>query len=322
MAFCGDSTELMKKLPDECIDLIVTSPPFALVFKKEYGNPDQSEYVSWFINSFGRELYRILKPTGSLVIDLGGAYQKGMPVRSLTHFELMIALVKEVGFFLAQEFYWYNPAKMPAPAEWVTVRRIRVRDSVNPVWWLSKTPYPKADNKRVLREYSEDMKRLMEKGYRAKERPSGHVITTKWNRNLGGSIPPNVLEITHVDEQNEILQELLTSNFIRLGNNSANDRYLQGCREAGIKPHPARFPVALPGFFINFLTDPDDIVFDPFGGSSATGAAAEALDRWWFTCEIEPSYVDGAKFRFDLPVADGAMVESKGQLKLNLDAHD
>lgn len=119
MAFCGDSTELMKKLPDECIDLIVTSPPFALVFKKEYGNPDQSEYVSWFINSFGRELYRILKPTGSLVIDLGGAYQKGMPVRSLTHFELMIALVKEVGFFLAQEFYWYNPAKMPAPAEWV-----------------------------------------------------------------------------------------------------------------------------------------------------------------------------------------------------------
>jgi hypothetical protein len=142
-----------------------------------------------------------------------------------------LRLVREFGFHLAQEFYWYNPAKLPALAEWVTVRRIRVKDSIECLWWLSKSTKPKADNRKVLVEYSEDMKRLLKRGYRAKERPSGHKITSKF-KECGGSIPGNV---------------------ITMGNNDSNGRYLSRCKEAGMKPHPARFPVQLPEFFIKFL---------------------------------------------------------------------
>lgn len=157
-AYLGNSLELMAGVPDESVDLICTSPPFALVRKKEYGNVDADEYVEWF-KDFATQFYRILKPTGSLVIDIGGSWVKGMPVRSLYHFELVVALCKlkekgGLGFYLAQELYWYNPAKLPTPAEWVTVRRERVKDAVNTVWWLSKSPHPKANNRRVLKPYS------------------------------------------------------------------------------------------------------------------------------------------------------------------------
>src|ERR1700722_13757254 len=178
-AYVGDARLLLRELPDTSVNLVVTSPPFALHFKKEYGNKDQSDYIPWFLE-FAREVKRVLVEDGSFVIDLGGAYERGRPTRSLYHFKLLISLVENLGFFLAQELYWYNPGKMPAPAEWVTVRRIRIKDSVNCLWWLSKTPNPKADNRRILVPYSKDMERLIQKGYRAKERPSGHNITQKW----------------------------------------------------------------------------------------------------------------------------------------------
>jgi len=154
-AFMGDSLALMRKLPSESINLILTSPPYALHFKKEYGNKSQDEYVRWFME-FANEFHRLLKSDGSLVVDLGGSWQPGRPTRSLYHFELLLSLCKETHFHLAQEFFWYNPAKLPSPAEWVTVRKIRVKDAVNCIWWLSKTPHPKANNQKVLTEYSPD----------------------------------------------------------------------------------------------------------------------------------------------------------------------
>lgn len=182
-AYLGDSSELLKNVPSDSIDLVVTSPPYALVFKKEYGNVDADDYTKWFL-SFSDEIFRILKPTGSFVLNIGGCWNKGSPTRSLYQFELLLALTKK--FNLAQEFFWYNPAKLPSPAEWVTVRRIRVKNSVEYIWWLSKTTNPKADNRKVLQPYSADMERLIEKGYRAKKRPSGHNITAKFNTNHGG----------------------------------------------------------------------------------------------------------------------------------------
>ena len=107
----------------------------------------KADYVAWFVE-FGREMFRVLAPDGSLILNIGGSYNPGLPTRSLYHFKLLVALVEEVGFHLAQECFWYNPAKMPMPAEWVTVRRIRVKDAVEYVWWLSKTPWPKANNRR------------------------------------------------------------------------------------------------------------------------------------------------------------------------------
>lgn len=273
-----DSSKAMAALPDESVDLVVTSPPYALQFKKEYGNADKDEYVDWF-RPFGEQVFRILKPDGSLALNVGGSYEKGQPTRSLYHFRLLLMLCEDVGFHLAQECFWYNPAKLPSPAEWVNVRRIRIKDSVEYVFWLSKTPFPYADNKQVLEPYSDDMLRLIERGYKAKQRPSGHNITAKFRANRGGSIP---------------------SNLLTKGNNESNSDYIRLCAKHGTKPHPARFPAALPEFYIKFLTRPGGLVVDPFAGSNTTGAVAESLQRRWLAFETEAKYVENSKLRFPL----------------------
>lgn len=275
-AYLGDALEYLHEMAENSVDLIMTSPPFALRRKKEYGNVTADEYIEWFM-PFATEFYRILKPEGSFVVDIGGSWNPGEPTRSLYHYELLVALCRRLHFHLAQEFFWYNPARLPTPAEWVTVRRVRVKDAVNTVWWLSKTPHPKANNRNVLREYSDSMRELLVRGYKPKLRPSGHDISDKFQRDNGGSIPPNLIE---------------------LSNTESNSYYLTACRQANIKPHPARFPVALPEFFIKFLTDPHDLVVDPFGGSNSTGEAAEAQQRYWITFELVPEYLEGSKFRF------------------------
>lgn len=282
-AYLADSLGFLPQLGQASVNLILTSPPYALHFKKEYGNACQRSYVEWFLQ-FAHHFHRILRDDGSLVVDIGGAWTPGQPTRSLYHFELLIALCREVGFHLAQEFYWYNPAKLPSPAEWVTVRKIRVKDSVNCIWWLSKTKQPKADNQRVLNEYSDDMKRLVKRGYKPKVRPSGHVITPKF-RDRGGSIPSNLL--VH-------------------GNNDSNGYYLQQCKRAGLKPHPARFPVQIPTFFIRFLTDAGDLVLDPFAGSNTTGEACEREGRRWIAVEREQTYLAASQFRFQEDFASHA----------------
>jgi len=273
-AIVGDSLEVMRSLPSESIDLVMTSPPFALKRKKEYGNKEAHEYTAWF-EPFALEVYRLLKPTGSFVIDIGGTWDVGQPTRSLYQYELLIRLCERFQF--AQEFFWHNPAKLPSPAEWVTVRRIRVTDAVNTVWWLSKTAWPNADNRRVLRPYSESMKTLLKNGYKARLRPSGHDISQKFNKDLGGSIPHNLLQIPNTD---------------------SNGQYLRTCKEQGVKSHPARFPQALPDFFIRFLTDVGDLVLDPFAGSNVTGKAAEELRRYWLAIELREDYLAASQYRF------------------------
>jgi len=285
-AYLGDSIQFMKQIPNESVDLILTSPPFALKRKKEYGNEDEDKYVDWFM-SFASDLHRMLKPDGSFVLDLGGAYMPGFPVRSIYQFELLVRLVREAGFYLAQEFFHYNPARLPAPAEWVNVRRIRVKDSVNVVWWLSKSQNPKADNRQVLKPYSESMKGLLKNGYKAKLRPSGHDISEKFSKDNGGAIPPNLLELANTD---------------------SNSAYQKACRDAGLKVHPARFPPGFAEFFIKFLTNDGDMVYDPFGGSNTTGYVAETLGRRWVVSELSQEYLEGSIFRFD-PVTLERIVE-------------
>ncbi|MGO8673203.1 MAG: DNA-methyltransferase [Capsulimonadaceae bacterium] len=286
-AYVGDSVELLKAVPDESVNLVVTSPPYALHFKKAYGNVSKSEYVDWFL-PFAEQIMRVLTKDGSFVLNIGGSWNPGAPTRSLYHFKLLIALVEEIGFYLAQECFWYNPAKMPVPAEWVTVRRIRVRDSVEYIWWFSKTEWPKANNRKVLREYSKDMIRLNQRGLLDTTRPSGHNIGASFSGvSNGGSIPPNMIEPDMPDD------------MLKFGNNSANDPYTLRCKESGIKIHPARFPAALPEFYIKLLTDYDDVVLDPFAGSNTTGAVAEQLMRKWVAMDSSLEYLEASKFRFD-----------------------
>ncbi len=276
--FLGDSLDLMRTdVAEASVDLVMTSPPFGLVRKKTYGNVDAHNYVEWF-RPFGGEFRRILKPGGSLVIDIGGAWIPGQPTRSLYHFELLLMLCKEIGFHLAQEFFWWSPSKLPTPAEWVTVRRIRVKDAVNCVWWLSPTPWPKASNRRVLAPYSDAMKTLLKNGYKAKLRPSGHDISKKFSIDNKASIPPNLIAVP---------------------NTESNSFYLRYCKQRGLPQHPARFPAELPEYFIRMLTDVGDIVFDPFAGSCVTGEVAERLRRRWVCCELVEDYLKGALGRFE-----------------------
>jgi site-specific DNA-methyltransferase (cytosine-N4-specific) len=290
-AYAGDARELLALLPDKSVNLVVTSPPYALHFEKEYGNVDKSNYVEW-LRPFGEQIYRVLSEDGSFVLNIGGSYNPGRPTRSLYHFKVLLMLCEEVGFRLAQECFWYNPAKLPTPAEWVNVRRIRIKDSVEYVWWLSKTDWPKADNRSVLGEYSPDMRRLLARGYRSKQRPSGHVITPKFRRDHRGSIPANLIQPPE--------------NLVARGNNESNSEYIRACAEMGHKPHPARFPRALPEFFILLLTDPGDIVLDPFAGSNTTGAIAEELERRWISFEIREDYLSASRVRFSQDCAGKA----------------
>lgn len=290
--FPVDAIKLLSTLPSNSVDLVMTSPPFALTRKKEYGNEPFDRYLEWFM-PFCEEIKRVLKDTGSFVLDIGGAWVPGVPVRSVYHFELAVKLAKT--FHLAQEFYWFNPARLPTPAEWVTVRRLRVKDAVNMIWWFGKTEWPKADNKRVLQPYSESMKDLIRNGYKAKKRPSGHDISTKFQKDNGGAIPPNLIQIA---------------------NTESNSAYLRKCKERSIKPHPARYPEQLVRFFIEFLTDERDLVVDPFAGSNVTGAVCDGAGRRWLASEIESRYIEGSMIRFETgPLFDATVEKTKTKKK-------
>ena len=274
--YCDDSLEFMKGMEAESVDLVVTSPPYALHFKKEYGNIDQEGYINWFL-PFAAEIKRILKPTGSFVLNVGGAWTPGAPTRSLYHYRLLLALCDELQYKLAQEFFWFNPAKMPAPAEWVNVRRIRVKDSVEYIFWLSPTEFPKANNNNVLTAYSKDMERLIKRGLKKTKRPSGHPINESFALDKGGAIPANVIQV---------------------GNNESNSNYIKESKRLGKKIHPARYPAEIPRFFIEFLTDPADLILDPFAGSNTTGAVAEKLGRRWIAIELRRDYAEDSELRF------------------------
>lgn len=309
-AYVGDARRVLKGVEGGSVNLVLTSPPYALHFKKEYGNAAKRDYVEWFL-PFAREIHRVLADDGSFVLNIGGSYNPGVPTRSLYHFHLLIALVEQVGFHLAQECFWYNPAKMPMPAEWVTVRRLRVKDSVEYVWWLSKTPWPKASNLRVLKQYSPDMLRLSRNGVRPTVRPSGHVIRKSFAKlQPGGAIPANLVEAGGSGAEDA------PESLLRFGNNAANDAYARRCKERSVKMHPARFPIALPQFFIRLLTEEGDLVLDPFAGSNTTGLAAEALGRRWIAIERVRDYVAASEVRFSSAAGLTAEPESVRQARL------
>ena len=284
--FIGDSRELLEELSDGSVNLVITSPPFALQRRKDYGNLDQHEYIDWFLE-FGRIVHRKLRDDGSFVVDFGGAYMKGVPARSLYNFRVLIRMIDDLGFFLAEDFYWFNPSKLPSPIEWVNKRKLRAKDSINTVWWFSKTEWPKSDVTKVLVPYSDRMRKLIEdpdKFYTPKIRPSGHDIGRAFAKDNGGAIPSNLLQIS---------------------NSESNGQYLSACKAVGINGHPARFPAKLPEFFIRMLSEPNDLVVDIFSGSNTTGQVAEQEGRRWMAFEALPEYVAASSFRFidkDTPV--------------------
>lgn len=259
--------------------MIFTSPPFPLNTKKRYGNETGDSYVRWLC-AFGPLFKKMLAKDGSIVIEMGNSWEPGVPVMSTLALRALLEFQSKNELYLCQEFIWQNPARLPSPAQWVNVKRIRVKDSFTKLWWMSSTRTPKASNQRVLREYSQSMKDLLTRGkYNSGKRPSEHRISkTAFLRNNGGAIPSNVLTYA---------------------NTHSSDAYHTYCRKKKFQLHPARMPTELAKFFINFLTEPGDIVLDPFAGSNTTGAAAEELRRFWISIEASKDYIKGSRGRFE-----------------------
>ncbi|SRR6266566_1288864 len=283
------------------VQLILTSPPYPLNRKKSYGNLTGPAYKRWFTD-LAPLFAELLRPDGSIVIELGNAWLPGRPVQSLLHLESLLGFVQARGadLRLCQQFICFNPARLPSPAAWVTVKRLRATDSFTHLWWMAKSDFPKADNKRVLRPYSPDMLKLLHRGdYNNGHRPSQHGISKEgFLRNNGGSIAQNVLEIEAID----IEHPPRVPNVLRIANTRSNDFFFRECRAEGIIPHPARMPATLAAFFVHFLTTPGDLVLDPFAGSNTTGFVAERTGRHWLAIEQEKTYLQQSRIRFRDPV--------------------
>lgn len=307
--FVGDSKKILEsEVGDELrnkVQLIFTSPPFPLITKKRYGNLNGEIYKKWLID-FSDVFSDLLKEDGSIVIELGNAWEMGRPVQSLLSLEALLGFINnsKSNLRLCQEFICYNPSRLPSPAQWVTIERIRAVDSFTHLWWMSNSDYPKADNKKVLRPYGKRMKQILgSKKCNAGKRPSAHNINGKsfMTDNLG-SIMPNLIEIEPIEPDRDVR---LPTNVFCIANTQSNDFFLNTCRKEGIIPHPARMPLELANFFINFLTDPDDIILDPFAGSNTTGFCAEKLRRKWVSIEIDEDLGKQSIIRFQDPSLDG-----------------
>ncbi len=277
LALFARAEDAVGLIEDGSIAALITSPPYPLLREKAYGNVTEKAYVEWFMR-IAEHWPRKLTPEGSIVLNLADVWMPGKPQTSLYQERLLLAL-ESAGIHLAQRFSWLNPAKLPAPAEWVTVRRERVKPGLEQIYWLSPNERPYADNRQVLRPYSRAMlDRLDAGGERKASRPSGfEMAENSFSSDNGGAIP---------------------SNLIVASNTESNSSYISACKRAGLPVHPARFPSAIPEFFISLLTRVGDLVYDPFGGSGTVARCAETLGRRWITSESILEYVLGQQLRF------------------------
>jgi site-specific DNA-methyltransferase (cytosine-N4-specific) len=208
--------------------------------------------------------------------------------------EVLLAFKKAADLHLCQHIICHNPARLPGPAAWVTVKRMRLKDSYTHVWWMSRSESPKADNRRVLTPYGKEMKKLLRsKQYNAGRRPSGHVISeTGFLTNHGGAISANVIDVSPDNPK-------LPTDLLKFSGTGWDSNYRTYCEHNNLEIHPARMQIDLVAFLLEFLTKPGDLVIDPFAGSNTTGAVAEALGRRWIGVEAKWEYAEGSKGRFE-----------------------
>lgn len=244
-ALWADASAAAGVIADRSVQLVFTSPPYPLQTPREYGNgaPCEESYLDWLCE-LARGWQRMLADDGSLVLNLRDVWVGGSPHQSLYQERLLLRLCSEFDFRLAQRVIWENPAAIPS-SHWVTVRRVRIKQSHEHCFWLTKNRTAYANNREVLVPYGETMKRVLARGRGdvRRVRPSGHGdCRTAFSRDHGGSIPGSVL---------------------RVSNSASRSAYHDGCRQLGLPLHPAAFPLELPRFFIRMLTRPGDLVADP-----------------------------------------------------------
>lgn len=268
---------------DAPITLCITSPPYPLRQARAYGNPSMHQYIDFIVDSL-RPIARNLERGGSICLNIGhDLFEDKSPARSLYQERLILALADELGLSLMDKIQWVNPSKPPGPTHWACKTRQQLCGTYEPVVWFTNDPLMcKADNRRVLIEHTEKHKKLIASGGERRARMScdgaHRVREGSFGNQTEGRIPRNVLNISHSCRSQRL--------------------YKQRARELGLPPHSAPYPLALATFLIRFLTEPGDLVVDPFGGSLTTGLAAESLERNWVLTEAMWEYLRGGGERF------------------------
>jgi site-specific DNA-methyltransferase (adenine-specific) len=258
----GDCLDVMKNIPDNSIDLVFTSPPYAERRKSTYGGVNEDEYVDWFI-PIGNEIKRILKPTGSFFLNIKPHTKNGE--RSLYVFDLVCRLKRDVGLMFVEEYCWTKnafPGKLKG----------RFKNGFEPVYHFTKnspndiTFNPIACGTPIK---EESIARTYRKQCGAPKNGSGMTgMNTANIRNLSLARPSNVINVNNVSNQ-------------------FSDKQL----------HPATFPEGLVEFFVKSFTNEGDVVLDPFAGSGTTGLVCKNLNRQYIMIEKMSEYWEIIKKR-------------------------
>jgi DNA modification methylase len=279
----ANAEDALSVLARESIELVYTSPPYPLLRAKEYqvGEDRSSKaWIDWMLR-LAEGWRELLAPGGSMMINVGPVWEPGAPQQSTYIERFLIALEDRLGLRLCQRLAWESKTKLPAPLEWVGVRRVRVKDTVEPILWVAPDPSAvPADNRRVLKPYSKGALRAIanpEDG--THRRPSGFTFGPSSFRDNGGAIPPALISTT--------------------GAAASNSGYHRAVRAAGRTAHPATMPIDVADFCIRLGTTENALVYDPFLGSGTTAVAAERLDRRWIGSERSREYIESARIRFE-----------------------
>ncbi len=295
----GKCEDVLKEFPENSIDLIVTSPPYA--DQRFYGTDESrihpDDYVEWFLPK-AIEFKRVLKETGSFILNINDKVVDGK--QHLYVFELVLRLVKEIGFNFVRDYIWFNPST--PPNIFSTGKYGRTKKSHEYCFWFSKGDTWTFNLDPIRKPYSQGMQKFLQgrgKGDRKyNSRPSTHSFDCKkvWPDN-GGSDPGSVIKLDYIDYIDD------PGSVIEIGNTSSNDSFIKMCKAKGIA-HPARFPEKLVEFFILAGSNENDIVLDPFCGSGTTAVSAHRHKRRWIGIDANKDYCELAYDRMKLEFRD------------------
>lgn len=268
---------------DAPISLVITSPPYPLAKPRAYGGPREEVYVDWICKTLEPVIHAMV-PGASLCLNISNdVFVAGQPARSMYVERVLLALHDRLGLHLMDRLIWHNPSKPPGPVQWASKSRVQLNVSYEPVFWLTNDPlHVRSNNQRVLQAHTERHLRLIEKGGEARSSSFSdgayNVHPGRFANPTSGRIPRNVLTFGH---------------------SCADQRqYKKNARDLGLPAHGAPMPLSLASFLVEFLSEPEDLVVDPFGGSFTTAKAAELLGRRWLSTEIMLEYVIGGATRF------------------------
>jgi len=268
---------------DSPITLVITSPPYALARARQYGNPTEPEYVDWICRTL-EPVIKNLVPGGSICLNVSNdIFMPKSPSRSMYCERLLIALNDRFGLHLMDRLIWENPQKPPGPIQYASLARTQLNVAYEPVYWLTNDPSRvKSNNRRVLQAHTEKHLALIKSGGEQREASYSdgayRIREGSFANPTDGRIPRNILRYGH-----------------RCASQSA---YKRAAVAHGLPVHGAPMPLKLAQFLVEFLSEPGDVVAEPFAGSFTTPLAAELLGRRWMATDCIAEFVIGGALRF------------------------